>query len=51
VPAESVALSTTVLIERDRSEGWSFGEVPESATLFLAGAALVGIAIAVRKAA
>lgn len=49
VPVESVAMSTSVLVERDPVKGSPFDDVPDSVRLLVVGTSLLGIAIAVRK--
>jgi hypothetical protein len=51
VPVESMAMSSSPLIERDPVAGSLFDDVPDSVKLLLVGTTLVGIAIAVRKTA
>lgn len=51
VPAESVATGASVLVGTGPVEKPFFDEFPDSAKLFLVGTMLVGLAIAVRKAA
>jgi hypothetical protein len=51
LPVESVVSSAPVLIERERGQDIPFSDVPDAAKLFLAGTALLGLAIAVRKTA
>ena len=51
IPAESVAVTSSVLLTSDSADRLSFDDLPDPAKLFLVGTMLVGIAIAVRKAA
>jgi len=51
LPVESVAISSSVLVERDPVSGSPFDDVPDSVRLLLVGTTLLGIAIAVRKSA
>ena len=51
VPAESIAATSSVLVAADPVDEPLFDDMPDSAKLFLLGSMLVGIAVAVRKAA
>jgi hypothetical protein len=51
VPAESVAVASSVFVGTDPVDEWFFEDIPESAQLLLMGTMLLGIAVAVRKSA